>query len=127
MAKLRGATGNYRCPVRWSTGHGITKKKDHFTALPKSASLIKKLVDKSLYPLLYNKTMAKLWTICKNLFYHISPMSISRIFIDTYNIKLLECKDVIDYMSRYQIAFNKLISFINKDSWMSKKSIKMTS
>ena len=25
MAKLRGATGNYRCPVSWSTGHGITQ------------------------------------------------------------------------------------------------------
>ena len=24
MAKLCGATGNYMCPVRWSTGHGIT-------------------------------------------------------------------------------------------------------
>lgn len=53
-------------------------------------------------------------------------MSIGRIFVDACNVKLSECKDVIDYTSRYQIAFDKLISLRSEDSWMSKKSIEMT-
>lgn len=102
------------------------EKKDHLAALTKSAGLIKELVDKSLHSLLHNKTAAEMWTILKDRFHHISPMSIGRIFVDACNVKLSECKDVIDYTSRYQIAFDKLISLISEDSWMSKKSIEMT-
>lgn len=47
-------------------------------------------------------------------------------FVDAWNVKLSDCKDVIDYTSHYQIAFNKLLSLITKESWLSKKSIKMT-
>ncbi len=53
-------------------------------------------------------------------------MSVTRIFIDACNVKLSDCKDVIDYTSRYQIVFDKILSLINEDSWMSKRSIEMT-
>ena len=53
-------------------------------------------------------------------------MYISHIFEDVCNVRLPEYNNVIDYTSGYQIAFDKFISFINKDSWMSKKNIKMT-
>lgn len=36
------------------------KKKDHFATLTKNADLIKELIDKSLYLLLYNKTVAEM-------------------------------------------------------------------
>lgn len=64
--------------------------------------------------------------ILKDQFHYIFPMSISSIFVDTYNIRLSECKDIIDYIDQYQITFNNFISLINKDLWMSKKNIKMT-
>ena len=102
------------------------EKKDHLAALTKSADLIKKLIDKSLHSLLYNKTTAEMWTILKDRFYYISAISISRIFVDTCNVKLSECKDIINYTSRYQIAFDKLISLISEDFWISKKSIEIT-
>lgn len=77
------------------------EKKDHFTALTKSAGQIIQLVDKSLHPLLNDKTAAEMWSILGNRFQHISPMSVTRLFIDACNIKLYDCKDIIDYTSRY--------------------------
>lgn len=47
-------------------------------------------------------------------------------FIVAYNIKLSDCKDVIDYISRYQIIFDKLFSLISVESWMFSKNIEMT-
>ncbi len=92
------------------------KKKDYLVALTKSAGIIQELVDKSLYSLLHNKTSAEMWTILQDRFYHISPISVSRVFLDTCNVKLLDCKDVVDYKSRYQIAFDKLLSLITEES-----------
>lgn len=40
-------------------------------------------------------------------------MSIIHIFSEDYNIKLSDCKDVVNYTSRYHIAFNKILSLIN--------------
>lgn len=104
----------------------MNQKKDYINALAKSAGIIKELVDKSLYPLLNNKTSAEMWTILIDRFQHIAPMSVTCKFIDACNIKLSDCKDIIDYTNRYQIAFEKILSLINKDSWMSKKSIEIT-
>ena len=66
-----------------------------------------------------------MWTILQDKFHHISPMSISRVFVDACNVKLLDCKDVVDYKSRYQIAFDKFLSLITEESWISRKSIEM--
>lgn len=51
----------------------------------------------------------------ENKFQYISPMSITRIFLDVCSVKLLEYNNVVDYTSYYQIAFDKLISFFNDD------------
>ncbi len=102
------------------------EKKDHFIALTKSAGLIKELVDKSLHPPLNNKTVAEMWTLLKGRFQHISPISVTYIFADALNTNFSDCKNVIKYTSRYQIAFDKIISLLNEDSWMFKKTIEMT-
>lgn len=44
------------------------EKKNHFTALTKSAGLIIQLVNKSLHPFLNDKTAAKMWSILENRF-----------------------------------------------------------
>ena len=66
-----------------------------------------------------------MWTILQDGFHHISPMSVSRMFVDACNVKLSGCKDVVNYTSRYQITFDKLFSPITEESWMSRKNIEM--
>ena len=53
-------------------------------------------------------------------------MSVTRTFVDALNTKLSDCKDVVEYTSRYQIVFDKILSLLNDDSWMSKKTVEMT-
>lgn len=52
-------------------------------------------------------------------------MSVTRIFCEACNIKLSDCKDVMDYTGRYQVAFDKIQSLITEDSWMSKRTVEM--
>ena len=102
------------------------KKKDYLIGFTKSAGLIKELLDKSLQPLLNNKSTAEMWTFLKNRFQYISPISIIKIFYKAWSIKLLDCKDVMDYTGCYQVAFGKIQMLITKNSWMSKKTVEMT-
>ena len=101
------------------------KKKNYHVGLTKSAGLIKELVDKILHFLLNNKSAAEIWTFLESRFQHILPMSVTRIFCEAYNVKLLDCKDVMDYTGRYQVAFDKIQSLIGPNSWMSKKTVEM--
>ena len=84
------------------------EKKDYHVGLTKSAGLIKELGDKSFQSLLNNKNAAEMWTFLETRFQHILPMSVTRIFSEAYNVKLSDCKDVMDYTSRYQVAFDKI-------------------
>lgn len=77
------------------------KKKDHFIFLIKSASLTLKLVDKNLYPLLGNKTVAKMWTFLENRFQYISSMSVTCTFVGVLNIKFSDYKNIVEYTSQY--------------------------
>ena len=101
------------------------EKKDYHVGLTKSAGLIKKLVDKSLHPLLNNKSAAEIWTFLESRFQHISPISVTRIFCEVCNVKLLDCKDVMNYTGRYQVVFDKIQSLIGPNSWMSKKTVEI--
>lgn len=42
-------------------------------------------------------------------------MSVIYIFSDAFNTKLLDCKDVMDYTSQYQVTFDKIFSLLNED------------
>lgn len=44
------------------------KKNDYLIGFTKNMSLIKELVNKSLYPLLNNKNIAEMWIFFKNKF-----------------------------------------------------------
>lgn len=102
------------------------EKKNFFAARLKSAGLIKTFVKKSLHPLLSKKSAAKMQTILENRFQHIFPTSVIRIFLNACAVKLLDCNNIINYTSRYQIGFDKFLSFLITKSWMSKKTIKIT-
>ncbi len=102
------------------------EKKDYLTGLTKSAGIIQELVNKNLGPRLKGKTAQEMWAILEARFHHISPMSVTRIFSDACAVKLSDCKDIIDYTSRYQVAFYKIISLATKDGWMSRITVEMT-
>lgn len=102
------------------------EKKEYLVALSKSAGIIQELVDKNLHPLLNGKTAQEMWAILEARFHHISPMSVTRIFSDACGVKLSDCKDVIDYTSRYQVAFDRIISLTTEEGWMSRKTVEMT-
>ena len=53
-------------------------------------------------------------------------MSVIRVFSDACTIKLSECKDVFEYLSRYQIAIDKITSLIIENGWMSRKTVEIT-
>ncbi len=42
-------------------------------------------------------------------------MSAIKFFLNVYTVRLLECKDIIDYISWYQIAFDRLFSLFSKN------------
>ena len=77
------------------------EKKSHFVALTKNVNLIKKLIDKSLYLLLSNKTVAKMWIFFEDRFQHISSINMTHTFADALNTKFSDCKDIVEYMSQY--------------------------
>ncbi len=91
------------------------EKKDHLIALTKCAGIIKELVNKNFHPLLNGKTAPEMWAILEARFHHIPPMSVICVFSDACTMKLSECKDVVEYISRYQIAFVKITSLITKN------------
>lgn len=54
-------------------------------------------------------------------------MTVICIMCDSCNIKLSDYKNIIDYISRYQIAYNKILSLIGDNSaWILKKTIELT-
>lgn len=89
------------------------EKKNFLAVLSKSAGLIKKLVDKSLYLLFSKKSVAKMWIIFENKFQHIFSISVTRIFLNAYTIRLSNCTNIINYTIRYQITFEKLLGLLN--------------
>ncbi len=102
------------------------EKKDYTFALTKSAGIIKELVDKSCYPLLDDKSFAEIWTILKDRFQHIFPMTVTRVFSNACNVKLSDYRNIIDYTSRYQIAYNKILSLIGENlTWILKKTVEL--
>lgn len=102
------------------------KKNDHLIALTKSVSLIKELFDKSFYLLLNKKTATKIQTPYKDKFKYISLISVTYLFTKAFNRKFSNCKNIIKYTSRYQIAFDKILNILNNDLQISKMMIEMT-
>lgn len=63
-----------------------TELKEHQAALKKAKGVIKNSVAHKHQPTLEGKTAQEIWEILKTKFQHISPMSISRLILDTTKI-----------------------------------------
>lgn len=86
---------------------------------------MKELVDKNLYPLLKEKNNTQISTFLEIRLQHIFSMSVTRIIIEAYNIKFLDCNDIIVNIGYYKVAFDIIQSLITKGLWISKMSIEM--
>lgn len=62
-----------------------------------------------------SKDAKEMWEALKAKFQHISPMSISRLVLDTTRIRLSDCTDIYKYCSKYQEAYDSVCSLIPAD------------
>ena len=102
-----------------------TELKEHRAALKKAEGVIKNSVAHKHQPTLEGKTAQEMWEILKTKFQHISPMSISRLILDTTKIQLSDCTDIHDYCGKYQEAYDAICSLIRDKCELSSKGAQM--
>lgn len=103
----------------------IRKVKEYHTSLKKAKGIVKNSVTYKHQPVLKNKTVKKIWDILAVKFQHISPMSISRIILDTPKIQLSNYQNIHKYYEKCQEAFDTIYSFIRNKSELSAKGTEM--
>ena len=77
------------------------KKKGYLSGLGKAISTIKEYVANLLHFFLKEKTTPEIWSILESRFWHVSPMSISALFLDGYTKKSAKFENIIDYTICY--------------------------
>lgn len=102
-----------------------TKIKKHQAALKKAESIIKNEVVHKHQAQLEGKTAKKMWEGLKTKFQHISPMTISRLLLDTTRIQLSECSNMHKYGSKYQEVYDAICNIILPDCELSAKGAAM--
>lgn len=78
-----------------------TELKEYRAALSKAEGIIKNSVAPKHQAAIEGKDAKEMWEALKAKFHHISPMSISRLVLDTTRIRLSDCTDIYDYCSKY--------------------------
>lgn len=67
-----------------------------------------------------------MWAILKDCFQYIFPITVTCIFSDTCNVKLSDYRNIIDYISCYQITYNKIFNYIRENlTKILKKTVKL--
>lgn len=89
-----------------------TELKEYQAALKKAGRVIKNSVAHKHQPTLEGKTAQEMWETLKTRFQDTSPMSISRLILDTTKIQLSECTDIHDYCGKYQEAYDTTCSLL---------------
>ncbi len=67
----------------------------------------------------------EMWETLKTTFQHISPISISRLILNTTKIQLSDCTNIYDYCGKYQESYDAVCSFIGDKCELPAKSAKM--
>lgn len=93
--------------------------------MSKAAGILSKLVADQHQPIIESKTLEEAWTILQERFQHINPMSTSRIFYEATTKKLSDFKDVHQYTSNYQAAFDKVVGLLSDTSSYTRQSTEM--
>lgn len=93
--------------------------------MAKSKNIIHELVADAHHPILEGKTAQEMWNALEIRFQHISPVGVSHKLHTASAKKMSDFKDVVDYTSSYQAAFDKITSLLKDDSNLTIKSVEM--
>lgn len=99
--------------------------KERRAALKKAKGIIKNSVAHKHQAHLEGKTAKEMWESLKAKFQHISPMSISRLLLETTRIQLSECSDIHEYCGKYHEAYDAICNMIPTDCELSAKGAAM--
>ena len=102
-----------------------TEIKEHRAAIKKGEGIIRKSVAHKHHPILEGKNAQEMWAALKDRFQHVSPMSTSRILLEMAKTKLSDCKDIDEYTSVYQAAYDQICGLTTEDSDLSTKGAGM--
>lgn len=102
-----------------------TELKEYQAALKKAERVIKNSVAHKHQPTLEGKTAEEMWETLKTRFQDSSPMSISRLILDTTKVQLSECTDIHDYCGKYQEAYDTTCSLIGGQCELTAKGAEM--
>ncbi len=92
----------------------------------KAAGIISKLVLDQHQPIIEGKTPQEPMITLQERFQHINPMSTSQIIYDATTKKLSDFKNVHEYISHYQVSFDKVVNLLTGgNSSYTRKSTEM--
>ena len=94
-------------------------------AMSQSAGIISKLASNQHQPIIEGKSPQEAWNTLQERFQNINPMSTSRIIYEATNKKLSNFKNVHEYTSHYQAAFNKVVGLLTDISSYTRQSTEM--
>ena len=93
-----------------------TEIKEHRASLSKAEGIIKNSVASKHQAAIEGKEAKEMWETLQTKFQHISPMSISRLILETTKLRLSDCTDIHEYCSKYQEAYDTVCGLIPTDS-----------
>ena len=94
----------------------VQEEEKHHLAVSKAGGILSKLISDALQPIIEDKTPQDAWNALQERFQHVDVMSTSRIIYEATSRKLSEFKNVTEYTSSYQAAFDKVGSLLADSS-----------
>lgn len=104
----------------------LMREEDGFNlAMCKAAGILYKIVSDRHQPISEGKTLQEAWIPLQQRFQHINPIVTSRLIYDATSKKLSDFKDVREYISSYQSAFDKVVGPLSETSYYTRHSTEM--
>lgn len=102
-----------------------TELKEHQASLNKAEGIIKNSVAPKHQAAIEGKDAKEMWEALRTKFQHISPMSISRLILETTKLRLSDCADIHEYCSKYQEAYDSVCGLIPTECELSAKGAEL--
>ncbi len=100
----------------------IRDEEKYDLVMSKATGILSKIVSDQHQPIIEGKTPEEVWSTLQQRFQHINPMSTSRLIYDATTKKLADFKDVHEYTSSYQAAFDKVVGLLTDSSHYTRQS-----
>lgn len=100
----------------------IWEEEKYDLAISKAAGILSKLVSNKHQLIIKGKTLEDAWSTFQQRFQYINPMNTLRLIYKVTIKKLGDFKDVHEYTSSYQAAFDKIVGLLTDSSHYTCKS-----